>query len=356
MKQEFVTNIIEWYRKNSRDLPWRNTLDPYKVWLSEIILQQTRVVQGLPYYERFISRFPDINTLANATQDDVLHAWQGLGYYSRARNLHDTARYIVNEKSGVFPATYKELIELKGIGDYTASAIASFCHNEVTPVLDGNVYRVMSRYFGIYTPIQTPAAHKQFKKLARELIPPDKPGLYNQAIMEFGALLCTPSSPECQHCPLLNGCYAYKEKSVKLLPVKLPKKNKQKRYFEYLVFITRKGDTYLEKRTDKDIWKGLYQFPLIENSTPLSRKDLEQNQLLSLFAIDNDYTISSHPLMSSIRKLTHREIHIRFWKVSILEFKSSYSPTAWNNLIDYPVPVVIRQFIQQYSDRIVEDK
>ena len=214
---------MNWYATAQRDLPWRGTTDPYKVWLSEIILQQTRVIQGLPYYQRFISNYPTITDLAKAPEEEVLKLWQGLGYYSRAKNLHHTAQYIATELGGIFPKTYKELVKLKGIGDYTASAIASFCYNEPCPVVDGNVYRVLSRVFGIATPINSTQGAKEFKALAHECLDKANAGVYNQAIMEFGALQCTPQSPNCANCVLRDHCWAFHHNKVNELPVKLKK-------------------------------------------------------------------------------------------------------------------------------------
>ena len=217
----FSKIVIRWYSGNNRKLPWRETQNPYFIWLSEIILQQTQVKQGLPYYEAFVKNFPTIYDLAAAEEQTVLKLWQGLGYYSRARNLHFTAQYIVNECNGVFPNTYKTLLKLKGVGDYTASAIASICFGEATAVVDGNVYRVLARYFGIDTPINTTDGIKQFKALAQELIDKKDPATFNQAIMEFGAMQCRPKTPDCLFCPLSTSCIAYNKGRVGELPVKL---------------------------------------------------------------------------------------------------------------------------------------
>ena len=219
MANWFIDKLENWYATAQRDLPWRGTTDPYKVWLSEIILQQTRVVQGLPYYERFIAHFPTVVDLAEASEEEVLKLWQGLGYYSRAKNLHHTAQYITTELGGIFPQTYKELLKLKGIGDYTASAIASFCYNEPCPVVDGNVYRVLSRVFGLATPINSTQGAKEFKALAHECLDKANAGVYNQAIMEFGALQCTPQSPDCTSCVLRDHCWAFHHNKVNELPV-----------------------------------------------------------------------------------------------------------------------------------------
>ncbi len=254
---KFHKKLITWYLQNKRSMPWRETTDPYHIWLSEIMLQQTRVAQGLPYYLAFTKSFPTVFDLANASEDEVLKLWQGLGYYSRARNLHATAKYVANELQGEFPDNYKDLLQLKGVGDYTASAIASICFNEVVPVVDGNVYRVLSRHFGIDTPINSTKGIKEFKELAIELIDHEDPANYNQAIMEFGALQCKPKSPYCIVCPLNESCEALKTGKVDMLPVKLKKQKIKNRYFNYLIFSINDQHTIIQQRTGNGIWKGL---------------------------------------------------------------------------------------------------
>ena len=268
----FTTQIHYWYHQNKRALPWRQTSDPYKIWISEIILQQTKVDQGVKYYYRFLERFPTIKKLAEANEDEVLKIWQGLGYYSRARNLHFTARYINNELNGKFPADFESILQLKGIGPYTAAAIASFAYNLPCPALDGNVYRVLSRYFGIGTPIDSAKGKKEFYRLATELIPASNPGLHNQAMMEFGALQCTPK-PDCSRCPVAETCFVFRNNMVSHLPV-IEKKTKQRnRYFDY--YLIEKGEfIYLEKRMGNDIWRNLYQFPLVETPDELTEQEL----------------------------------------------------------------------------------
>src|SRR6056300_1490745 len=237
----FSNKLILWYLQNKRDLPWRKTKNPYHVWLSEIILQQTRVAQGLDYYLKFIDAFPTVNHLANADESTVLKLWQGLGYYSRARNLHFSAKYIVKELTGEFPKTYKEIVKLKGVGDYTASAIASMCFNEPTAVVDGNVYRVLSRYFGIDTPINSSKGVKEFKAMAQELIDRNNPAIFNQAIMEFGATQCKPKNPDCGNCPFQNSCVAFGYNHIDALPVKNKSARAKKKYFNFLVFVSEDG-------------------------------------------------------------------------------------------------------------------
>lgn len=262
----FTEKLLRWYPQNRRDLPWRATRDPYIIWLSEIILQQTRVAQGLPYFYDFVNKFPSLEQLANAPEAEVLRSWQGLGYYSRARNLHACARQIVNELQGQFPDNYEGLLRLKGVGPYTAAAIASFAFREPVAVVDGNVYRVLSRYFGISTDIGSHAGKKEFEVLANQLIPKSTPDEYNQAIMEFGALQCVPTNPECSNCPLHGSCFAAKQGLVSQLPVKEKKTKVRPRYFVYQ-YIHADGHIVVRKRTGKDIWQGLVDFPLEEFSS-----------------------------------------------------------------------------------------
>ena len=252
----FSEILTHWYSIHKRYLPWRETKDPYKIWLSEIILQQTQVSQGLPYYYKFVERYPTIFELSKALENEVLKLWQGLGYYSRARNLHSTAQYIANELNGNFPNSYKELIKLKGIGDYTASAIASICFNEPSPVLDGNVYRVISRYYGISTPINTSKAQKEFKTVLQTIIDKKNPDVFNQAIMEFGAKQCKPQSPNCSICPFNASCFALAKNKIQELPVKLKPLKVKKRHFNYLVYLSDDNKTVLEKRNN-GIWQNL---------------------------------------------------------------------------------------------------
>ncbi|HYG16163.1 MAG TPA: A/G-specific adenine glycosylase, partial [Bacteroidia bacterium] len=264
--------IIEsWYALNKRDLPWRNTRDPYKIWLSEVILQQTRVNQGMPYYHKFIEKYPDIAAMAGAHEDEVLKLWQGLGYYSRARNMHQAAKMITYELNGKFPITYTDILKLKGVGSYTAAAIASIAGNEPVAVVDGNVYRVLARYFGIDTPIDSTEGRKTFLKLANELINTENPATYNQAVMEFGALQCKPQNPDCGVCPLKISCIALKQKRVDALPVKSKKTAVKARYFNYL-FFEKPGFAHLQKRGQTDIWANLYEFPLAETEKTIGDK------------------------------------------------------------------------------------
>ena len=334
----FAVSLISWYKKNYRKLPWRNTNEPYIIWVSEIILQQTRVDQGLPYFKNFIERFPSLASLAKSTEEEVLNQWQGLGYYSRARNMHYTAKYIFNHLDGIFPNKYKELIKLKGIGDYTASAIASFSFNEPKAVIDGNVYRVLSRVFGILNDINSKEGQNRIKNLADSLLPKNEHATYNQAIMEFGALICTPKAPKCETCVVADICYA-KEKGKQLsLPLKIKKVKTKTRYFNFLVF---QLNDYIvvEKRTDKDIWQHLYQFPLIETSEeiedPLDLKKLKGN-IINLKKVKH--------------LLTHQVIMASFWQISIqtLPEKKSYLKIPLSDLHKYPVPKIVENYAKEY--------
>ncbi len=341
----FSETILHWYSKNKRSLPWRNTRDPYKVWLSEIILQQTRVAQGLPYYQRFIQHYPKVNQLAAADESDVLKLWQGLGYYSRARNLHYTAKTITTDFNGQFPDSYEELIKLKGIGDYTASAIASICFGEARPVVDGNVYRVLARYFGVDLPINSSAGIKYFKKLALEVMDASSISEYNQAIMEFGALQCSPQRPDCDHCPLNSGCMAFQETRVATLPVKL-KKNKVKiRYFNYLVFIDQQGYTKLNKRIGKGIWQHLYEFPLIETDTLMEETEIYGKVSSRKEKIKDIVLWKEDPI---VHKLSHQHLITRFWIVELKE--DLKGGITLESLPQYPVPVLLAEFLETFKN------
>lgn len=342
----FAQKILNWYHENQRDLPWRRTRDPYKVWLSEIILQQTRVVQGMPYYLRFVDAFPTVQDLAKAPEEQVLKLWQGLGYYSRARNLHATAKIVANNFDGQFPNTYKELKSLKGVGDYTASAIASFCFDAPEPVVDGNVYRVLSRYFGVDIPINSTKGIKYFKELAREVMDSGNIRDYNQGIMEFGAVQCAPKKPHCLLCPLQESCVAVKDGKVSELPLKLNKTKVKNRYFNYVIPIDPENNTILEQRTAKGIWQNLYQFPLVESDKNLKAEELKlliqgngqlpEYESLSLY---NNETI--------VHKLSHQHLHTKFWIL-----KTSYileEGTPWKKIGGFPVPVLIADFIKTFK-------
>lgn len=341
----FSNYLKTWYLQNKRDLPWRKTKDPFKIWLSEIILQQTRVDQGLAYFLRFIEAYPKVENLANAEEEEVLKIWQGLGYYSRARNLHYSAKYIMNESQGEFPSTYSEIIKLKGVGDYTASAIASICFNEPTAVVDGNVYRVLSRYFGIKTAINSTKGIKEFKALAQEVLLNDDPGTYNQAIMEYGARKCVPQNPYCETCGLKDSCYAYLKGEVKSLPYKEKKLKIRNRYFNYLVIQTKDNCTALEKRVN-GIWTGLYQFPLIETKSDIEYMELIANEDFQKRFKDSDVNIKELKFSEKAHKLSHQHIYTKFWLIEIDEY--SEADVAWNEVFDFPVPVLIDNFLQEH--------
>lgn len=255
---------MDWSSQNPRPMPWKGERDPYKVWLSEIILQQTRMEQGLPYYQKFVQQYPNVRHLADAPEDELMKLWEGLGYYSRARNLHASAKKIAYELGGTFPNTFEEIRSLKGVGNYTASAIASFAFGLPHAVLDGNVYRVLARFFGIDSQTDTPAAQKQFAALAQILLDPAHPAAHNQAMMDFGAIGCTPQNPRCSDCPLRTECSAFQQGRVAELPVKSKSLAKKKRQFHYLIF-NHRDEVFVRKRSDKDIWRGLWEFPHIEN-------------------------------------------------------------------------------------------
>ena len=278
---DFSDILSQWYAINKRDLPWRSTVNPYHIWLSEIILQQTRVEQGLPYYLKFIDTFPVVADLANADEDLVLKLWQGLGYYSRARNLQFSAKLILSEFGGNFPDNHADILKLKGVGPYTAAAISSFSFGLPFAVLDGNVIRVLSRVFGIQTPFDTTAGKKQFQKLAQELLDKKNSAEYNQAIMEFGALQCVPKSPKCNHCPIVNDCIAFNTNTVSLLPVKSKKLKVKSRFLHFLV-VNKNNEVLIGKRKS-GIWQGLYEFPFLEFDENLNEKsDLKSPLWLSL--------------------------------------------------------------------------
>lgn len=341
----FSKTLVNWYLQNKREMPWRETTNPYYIWLSEIILQQTRVEQGTAYYLKFISEFPTVCDLANAKEEKVLKLWQGLGYYSRARNLHFSANYIVNELNGEFPATYSEIIKLKGVGDYTASAIASICFNEATAVVDGNVYRVLARYFGIDIAINSSKGIKEFKSLAQELINPKKAAMHNQAIMEFGARMCRPQNPDCITCPLKNSCVALENKKIKELPVKINKTKIRDRYFNYLVVRTPDGETILSQRKGAGIWQNLYEFPLIESNKRLKEKEILLHDSLESLLPKRSLEIKRLKSSEKAHKLSHQHIFSTFWMIKLDE--NILNGTAWKDFENFPVPILIHNFVEE---------
>jgi A/G-specific adenine glycosylase len=341
----FSKVLIDWYLINKRELPWRRVNDPYRIWLSEIMLQQTRIEQGMPYYLRFTAAFPSVFELAAAPQQKVLKLWQGLGYYSRARNLHETAKVVTEELNGIFPKSYKELKKLKGVGDYTAAAIASICYNEPVAVVDGNVYRVLSRFFDVDTPINSTAGNKEFKALASELLDENEPANFNQALMEFGALQCKPRNPLCESCPLSAGCLALKKNKIKELPVKLKKTKVRKRYFNYLVLVSKENETLLQQRTGKGIWHGLYEFPLIETEKPLKPGVSPSAEKIGELIGTKDYSLELHNELPVVHKLSHQHIYTQFWWVKTENL--GQEAISLKNIKEYPVPVLIAKFLEE---------
>ena len=341
----FSNTLITWYLLNKRDLPWRKTKDPYFIWLSEIILQQTKIAQGTSYYLKFTNHFKDISQLAKAKEEEILKLWQGLGYYSRARNLHQTAQYIDVHLNGDFPNKYTELIKLKGVGDYTASAIMSICYKKPFATVDGNVYRVLSRYFGISTPINSSKGIKEFKKTAQLLLDTKKPGTHNQAIMEFGALMCKPKKPDCQICPLNDSCFALQKKQVLELPVKTNKVKIKNRYFNFLVIGNNKH-IVLRQRTGKDIWKNLFEFPLYESLHEITSDEIINSDEFKKLIGQKNYSIKKFNQKLILHKLTHQNLYTTFW---IIEIKDKLKgSTLWENISNHALPTLIQNFIDTY--------
>lgn len=343
---DFAAELIAWYRKNKRDLPWRGTKNPYEIWLSEIILQQTRVEQGMAYYHAFIENFPDVHALARTSEDRVLKTWEGLGYYSRARNLHATARRISREMGGKFPSTHSGLLQLKGVGDYTASAIASICFGESEPVVDGNVYRFLSRYFGIKTPIDSTKGNKKFRELAAELITPKDPGTFNQAMMEFGARQCTPRNPNCGECVFRLSCVALKKKLVDRLPVKAKKTKVTDRYFYYLVLRNGKN-TFIRQRQEKDIWQGLYDFPLMETEKRIDPKSILKSSAWKKIIGDRKlkfFDVSAEHL----HILSHQKLHIIFVQAEIKGKANlrNFSRVKFSALEKFAFPIILKKNLE----------
>lgn len=350
---DFSNELILWYAKHKRDLPWRKTRNPYKIWLSEVILQQTRVDQGLSYYNSFVRAFPTIQDLAAAEEEVVLKLWQGLGYYSRARNLRSTAQLIVKNFQGRFPENYDELIRLKGIGPYTAAAIASFAFNKKHAVVDGNVYRVLSRVFGIEEPIDSINGKRTFSQLANELIPVHNPSQFNQAIMEFGALQCTPKQFDCVACCLLEMCQAAKSNNQLKLPVKQKKTKQRNRYFNYL-FFQYKGFTWIHRRDQGDIWQGLFEFPMLESDRLLTPNDVEFLDYIHTFVRFRKYQIKDI-IDCTKHQLSHQVLHARFFLIHISTLPSKSEIKTWiqvpiSNLDEYPWPRLIEKFFEKFNE------
>lgn len=343
---DFHLLISDWYRLNFRNLPWRNTQNAYFIWLSEIILQQTRVAQGTAYFIKFTTNYPTVFDLANASEQAVLNDWQGLGYYSRARNLHATAKIIVNQYNGIFPNSFDDIKKLKGIGDYTAAAIASFAFNLPHAVVDGNVYRVLSRVFDLDIPIDSNEGKKQFQQLADELLNRENPSLHNQAIMEFGALHCTPTQPKCESCPLQTKCLAFANQTVNERPIKKGKTKVRPRYFHYIHF-QENDQIIVQKRTNKDIWQHLYQFPLIEFDSEPSEEEV-------LIQIKEKFQLvpvrKSHPFKHI---LSHQHLFATIWFVDQLPKKSEndWKIISLKSLDDYPIPRLLEKYIETFTEK-----
>lgn len=343
---EFAEILIRWYTENKRQLPWRETTDPYRIWISEIILQQTRVVQGLEYFNRFMERFPDVQTLAEASEDEVMKYWQGLGYYSRARNLHAAAKEIMSRFGGVFPQEYDDVLSLKGIGEYTAAAICSFAWQKPYAVVDGNVYRVLSRYFGLDTPIDSSAGKKEFAELAQVVLDRKHPELYNQAIMDFGAMQCTPKVPDCLYCPLRDRCMAFLSGKVEKLPVKAGKTVVKPRYFNYLN-IHCQGVSLLSRRNSKDIWQNLYEYPLIETPESTDFADLQQTDAY-LQLMDGVRELRIQRVVEMPKHvLSHRVIYAFFYEIEVSNFSEAmtqYLQVADKDMEQYAVSRLIELY------------
>lgn len=343
LMHDFSLLIVLWYRQNKRDLPWRSTKNPYFIFLSEIILQQTRVQQGLPYYKKFIELFPTLQDLANADEQLVLKTWQGLGYYSRARNLHYAIKTIATEFKGEFPSTYTEIRSLKGVGDYTAAAIASFAFDLPHAVVDGNVYRVLSRYYDEAIPYDTSAGKKLFQAYANDLLDTSNPAEHNQAIMELGALICTAKNPNCENCPLQENCLALRNNTIEERPVKSKKTKVEKRYFYYLY--NDENVFALQKRAH-GIWKNMYQLPLISSDKPIKREQLN-TEATTNFGIA---LTAKRPILSYKHQLSHRQIHAEFWKVTDFPKNDAiFDIVERKALKDYPLPRLIDRFMEDIA-------
>jgi A/G-specific adenine glycosylase len=351
MEAWFSSKLIEWYNTNKRDLPWRHEKNPYLIWISEVILQQTQVAQGLAYYQRFVLSFPTVKALAEATEDQVLKLWQGLGYYSRARNMHTSAKIICSDYKGVFPASFEQIKALKGIGDYTAAAIASFAFNQAHAVVDGNVYRVLSRVFGINTPIDSSAAKKQFQLLANTLLNKKQPGQHNQAIMEFGSQYCKPVNPDCESCIFNGKCIAFKDKTVAALPVKAKKIKTKNRYLNYVVIIDKHKKLLVNRRGENDIWQGLYEFSLVETPSAATREEiLNSEQIHQFFKKGFDLLFTSKPYK---HLLTHQLLYAQFYVIKIpMALPDNAKSVAINNLNEVAFSRLTEKFL---DDCVLKD-
>ena len=348
VQEQFTGPLMHWYASNKRELPWRQTSDPYLIWLSEIILQQTRIDQGMAYYHRFAEVFPDVTALASAPQDQVMKLWQGLGYYSRARNLQSAAKMIVSDFNGVFPGDYSEIIKLPGVGPYTASAVASIAFGKKHAVVDGNVYRLLSRWFGISTPIDTTPGQKEFAVLASGLIPADRPGDFNQAMMDFGSMVCKPVNPLCNECPLAAGCHAFREQNADSYPAKAGKTKVRNRYLLYLICKDNRGRTLIRLREGKDIWNGLYEFPVIEYDQIYSFENFSKSPQF------NKLHLGEEPIVEAVSKvryhqLSHRKLHLLFVhiRVSTLPTDGPFLIKKLSELPNIAMPRALTRYIEE---------
>jgi len=343
-------SLLHWYNQNRRPLPWRETRDPYKIWLSEVILQQTRVAQGTDYYHRFLVAFPDVQSLAAADEQDVLKLWQGLGYYSRARNMHHTAKEVIEKHKGIFPQTAEGLKKLKGIGDYTAAAIASICFNESVAVLDGNVARVISRIYAIDTPVDSNEGRKTITDLANNLLDTNHPGTFNQAVMELGALVCTPKSPACNACPIAFACEALKIKQIENFPVKTPKKTPTIRHLNYLVISFKKEKEkfiLMRKRTGNDIWKNMYDFPCVESVDASDTDEVLESCVKSGFFGGFPFVVK-HVSDGYIHQLSHRRLLARFIRIEVKgvpKLTDNITAVRKDRIAELPLPRLIDRYL-----------
>lgn len=351
-RENFVFELIIWYKNHQRKLPWRETKDPYKIWLSEIILQQTRVAQGKAYYDKFVSKYPEVGDLAMAAEEEVLKDWQGLGYYSRARNLHHSAKIIQNEFKGEFPNTYKAIKQLKGVGDYTAAAISSFAFDLPHAVVDGNVYRLLSRYFGLEIPIDSTKGKKEFAELAQELIPEDNAAIFNQAIMEFGALQCTPKQVDCEKCPLQTSCFAFVNQAVDRLPVKEKKLKVRNRHLHYFI-IESDDEILVNKRSEKGIWQNLYDFPLIELNGTFDWEELKKSEAFLDLIDHEEFKLEGE---SQVRKhiLSHQHLYCKFIHLRMKEIdkdlRQKFSLIQKEDFGQLPVPKLIENYLREETN------
>jgi A/G-specific adenine glycosylase len=347
-KMAFAKKLLLWNsNQNNRPMPWKGEKDPYKIWLSEIILQQTRVEQGWEYYNRFVATFPDIKKLAKAPEEKIFKLWEGLGYYTRCKNLIATAKFIAKEKQGVFPNTYDEILSLRGVGPYTAAAIASFAFNLPHAVVDGNVFRVLSRFFGIDIPTDSTAGKKLFTALAEELVDKKIPGIYNQAIMDFGAVICKPQNPLCTACPLKSKCVAFLQNKIDLLPVKTGKMIKKNRWFYYFI-VEYNGKIYVKKRGPKEIWENLYEFLLFETDRLLSVEDIQATGFFKTITAKNKSTILYVSQMYK-QQLTHQTIQGCFIQLKLKNQPQleGYKTVTYKELVKLPFPKFITGYLAQ---------